>query len=191
MNRNQVATALERPPEQNEQGEWMCQVCGRAFRGRQSLGPHQLAHRREVGLSPPRAGHKLNYGLRLAERSVTCPLPDCDNTLSYRSLLQHLHKLHGLTKTEAWEVKTQVRDSLIERLGGNGDQPASTTLAIADSQPEQEPMFNANVTGVGAVTGILNAAKRDGQIPVVMLPEIHEWIDMTSHVLARLEKLSR
>lgn len=172
-----VSAALARPPETGEDGRMACQVCDRWFAGRGALGPHQLTHRRAVGLAPSRA-EVVTYG-GLGTGVVRCAMEGCTARIrrpGYRAHLKNVHRLSPesaatVMRNQAGEAKTSV--AVVQEPDPGGPDPLMTDLSAVD-----------------AAAGILNAARRDGLIPVGMLRPVIDWIGHTDRLLAELARQS-
>src|SRR5262245_28906756 len=84
-----VQTLLAQEPRRLDDGRLVCQICDKPYT---TLGPHQLLHRREVGLAPPMPTNR--NGGTVPDR-LACP--DCDEVMSKTSLRPHLMSKHGHT----------------------------------------------------------------------------------------------
>jgi hypothetical protein len=171
-----VAAALARPVERRG-GRWHCQVCDRAFDSKQAIGPHQLSHRREVGLAPPRPP-----GARGLGKNVTCR--SCGRWMTRTNYPRHLRQVHRLD--DATVLRTIEEEAAAKRAG------AAVVLAVEEEPappPGPDPLMT-DLSAVDAAAGILNAARRDGLIPVGMLRPVMDWIGHTDQLLAELARQS-
>lgn len=169
-----VAKALARPLEQRN-GRWHCQVCDRGFETRQAIGPHQLQHRRQVGLAPPKGRQHALPGV------VTCAMPSCHTRLGKGNYRRHLRQVHRLSPADAERTMHEHAAAILK---------AAPVPAITVDEPTPEPSVLTDLTGVDAAAGILNAARTDGLIPVGMLRTVVDWIGHTDRVLAELARLT-
>jgi len=178
-----VSAALARPLEQRD-GLWRCQVCDRGFKSRQAFGPHQLQHRRALGLAPAR---RENIARGVLTGAIICAVDGCTSRLQRPSYARHLRHVHHLTAEAAYRViKDHAADEYARRSG-------ALVPAVAEEEPapEHEPeSVLTDLTAVEAATGILSAARRDGLVPVVMLRSVVDWIGHTQQVLDELAHYS-
>lgn len=176
-----VEAALARPLEERD-GRWHCQVCDRGFVSKQAIGPHQLQHRRAVGLAPRKAPQTA----ALLPIIVDCKLAGCRSQVRRAGYRAHLRNVHRLTPTAAERaLADRVEDY---RRGG-------TVPAVVEAGPEPEPVVEAepepvvtDLSAVDAAAGILSAALRDGLVPVAMLGSVVDWIGHTDQLLAELAR---
>lgn len=177
-----VAAALARPVEHRD-GQWFCQVCSKAFTSKQGVGPHQLKHRRDVGLAPPRS-----VQIALPTRAggmVMCIRPDCGARLKRQNYPRHLREVHGLDQDEALRTIQEHAEA-----AEAASRAVNGAVVLADegaAEPERESLMT-DLTAAEATAGVLSAARRDGLIPVGMLPAILAWVGHTERILDELTR---
>lgn len=175
-----VSAALSRPVDYHD-GQWYCQVCNRAFKSKQAIGPHQLNHRRAVGLAPPRP-EQIKLDLTAIGGTVICVRPGCNTRLRKQNYLRHLRQVHRLSYSDARAV-------IAEQVAAAG-RAETAAVTLVDEQPaEPEPeRLMTDLTATEAAAGILSAARRDGLVPTAMLPALVAWIGHTERILDDLAR---
>ncbi len=182
LTKQMVIEALSLPVEQRVDGKFSCRVCGKAFPARNSVGVHELTHRREVGLAPPQRTHGLTQHHR-----VRCQYEGCRDELKPNSLYSHLQGgKHRLTQEQASWYAAKRMDEESARLS-RAASPALVGEVPAEPEPES-PL--TDITASEAVTGILSAARNDGLIPTRLLPHAFDLVRHCEAVLEELRRLS-
>jgi hypothetical protein len=180
-----VKAALAEPLMELDDGRVQCPLCPFIAQSKQTLGPHMITHRREVGLAPPKA----NPGPRRANgppptRSVTCPA--CPATVQSAGLPRHLRQVHP-------ELSPRERMEMID-VARHGPVPARALAVIEPEgngdEHEPEESVLTDVSAVEFATGLLVTARRDGLIPARLLPSVIEWVAHTDELLTELARLS-
>lgn len=172
-----VAAALAQPIEERD-GQYLCQVCDRAFTSKQGMGPHQLTHRRQVGLAPPRTKNNIRIPTTVGGM-VVCREPGCSSRLMRTNYRRHLRETHGLSPEEARDVMAEHTEAAVKA-------PVAV-IEERPAEPEAEPLMT-DLSAAEAAAGILSAARRDGLVPVAMLPALFAWIGHTERILDELER---
>jgi len=184
LTRKAVEAALDRPPEVLPDGRVQCPLCPFIAQSSQTLGPHMITHRREVGLAPAKrpTGPRAKNGVKVrATTQLACTL--CSSTSQSANMPRHLRQVHGLSAREAGDLTIQFRAA--------ARAPSVELVPVdGDGEPEPESVLT-DVSGVEFATGLLVTARRDGLMPVRLLPRVAEWIAHTDELLAELARLSR
>ena len=184
-----VKKALAGPIIELDDGRVQCPLCDFIARARGTLGPHMLKHRRAVGLAPPRADTpRARPGTNGVRPTTPLHCTVCPSTVQSMNYGRHLRQVHPeLTPRQRGDAIAVARAAV------TGEPVPGASLAVVEpngEEPEPESMLS-DVSGVEFATGLLVTARRDGLMPVRLLPRVTEWIVYTDDLLAELARLSQ